>query len=400
MRLLYVSHSFPPPRRPLSNVGGMQRVASELYQALARNESLRVEPLVLRSSWRWTHVKVIPFMVRVLMRLFRTGTAGDRIDLVLFSSMVTASLAVPFRRRFRRLGVRTAAIVHGRDVTLPVPLYQWFVSRVLASLDLILPISEAVQRECAARGAHHDQIRRVPNGIDLSRYATLAPRGAARERIATMTGAPHLKSDDALVLCSVGRQVPRKGFRWFVEHVMPTLPPEVAYVLAGEGPEREAILDAARRSDVADRVFLLGRVDENDLASLYRASDLFVMPNVPVPGDMEGFGVVMLEAGANGLPTIASELEGISDVISPGINGELLEPQVAEAFSDAIQTYSDDRDRLRWLSVRAQQHVHATFSWEAVADQYVSALGSLMPVHLRPVAEPQPLVLEPEAAAA
>lgn len=382
MRLLYVSHSFPPRNRPLSNVGGMQRVATELYGALAAHDSAQMDAIVLRSSWRWTHVRVVPFMIRVLWRLRQT-TRRRETDLILFSSMVTASLSVPFRARLRKQGIYTAAIVHGRDVTLPVRVYQRFVGRVFASLDMVLPISEAVRQECLARGAHEDQIRLVPNGIDLARYDLPLTRDAARKRIREMIGGRSL-ADDALVLCSVGRHVQRKGFGWFVENVLPLLPQNVVYILAGDGPQQETIMETARRRGVSDRLFMLGRVAEADLASVYRGSDLFVMPNVPVPGDIEGFGVVMLEAGANGLFTIASALEGITDVIAPGVNGQLLRPMDAAAFAEAILPYAHDRSRLVGAASKTQLHVRNTFGWEAVAGRYVHTLAALLPGDRRP----------------
>ena len=401
MRLLFVSHSFPPSNRPLANVGGMQRVATELYAALATNSSIDLDELVLRASWRWTHVRAVPFFARVIWRLHQTSRRKD-VDVVLFSSMVTAALSILFRRRFARAGIRMAAIVHGRDVTLPVKFYQRLVRATFRSLDMILPISKAVQAECLERGAQKQQIRRVPNGINLSRYAHALTRAEAGVHLDDLleSRCESALPENPLILCSVGRQIPRKGFRWFVENVMPELPPQVVYVLAGEGPEHAAIADAAKRSGVAERVFLLGRVTEIDLSALYRASDLFIMPNVPVPGDMEGFGVVMLEAGANGLPSIASNLEGIADVISPGINGHLVRPLEPKGFIDAILHYADDRARLEVASARAASHVRATFGWEAIAEHYVRALSQLMPaaspLHEAPLPTPeQPLVSEP-----
>ena len=404
MRLLFVSHSFPPRDKPLANVGGMQRVATELYAALETNQDLRLDALVLRASWRWTHVRVVPFFVQVIWRLHRISLRRD-VDVVLFSSMVTAAIAILFRRRFNRAGIRMAAIVHGRDVTLPVGVYQRLVGSIFRSLDMVLPISKAVQAECLARGATRGQIRRVPNGINLTRYqhqpARSDARSALRNLIAERSGAE--LQDESIVLCSVGRQIPRKGFRWFTENVLPELPSHVIYVLAGEGPESEPILKAAKKAGVEDRVVLLGRVTESDLAALYRGSDLFIMPNVPVAGDIEGFGVVLLEAGANGLPSIASNLEGIADVISPGINGLLVRPHEAADFAEAILSYVKDPSRLDIAAARAESHVRSTFGWEAVARHYVRALSQLLPSHPPVHSEPEvptdlPVVVEPATA--
>ena len=69
MRLLFVSHSFPPLDAPLSNVGGMQRVATELHAALTARDDVILETVALRSSWRWVHVKAVPFMLGLAARL-------------------------------------------------------------------------------------------------------------------------------------------------------------------------------------------------------------------------------------------------------------------------------------------------------------------------------------------
>ena len=102
--------------------------------------------------------------------------------------------------------------------------------------------------------------------------------------------------------------------RWLVTEVLPRLAERRAdwiYLVVGEGPERQAIAEAATQDPrVAQRVHLLGQTSDDDLCMAYAAADLFVMPNVPVPGDSEGFGIVHLEARAAGLPVVAADIEG------------------------------------------------------------------------------------------
>lgn len=374
MRLLFVSHSFPPVDRPLSNIGGMQRVATELHHALRHHPEVALTTQALHSSWRWTTVKVVPFMAGTLRRIRRLASRGE-VDTILFSSMVTAALAVPLRRVLARSGVRSAAIVHGRDVTLPVGPYQRFVPHVFDALDLVLPVSRATGAACRARGLPEAKLRVVPNGVVTGRFAPPDDRTAARHALTAALGdSARPLPDQGLLLCSVGRQVKRKGFAWFVDQVMPALPADVHYWLGGEGPEVEQIQAAVAHHGLEARVRLLGRVSDEDLARLYRGADLFVMPNIPVPGDMEGFGVVMLEAGLSGLPVVAARLEGITDVVAEGHNGHLVESGDAAAFTAAIRAYHDDRALLHAASERAARYVAETFSWRAVADQYVAVL--------------------------
>ena len=98
MRILYVSHSFPLPGQPLSNVGGMQRVATGLYAALAERTDLHLSRLVLETSWKATPYRMPGYMAGLLRAIPRV-VEEERIDVVLFSSMVTASLAVALRKR-------------------------------------------------------------------------------------------------------------------------------------------------------------------------------------------------------------------------------------------------------------------------------------------------------------
>ncbi len=416
LRLLFVSHSLPPAGRPDSNIGGMQRVAQDLFHALSDRPDIELIPLVLRTTWADTHRKVAPFLFRVY-REIRRRTEDQSVDVVLFSSMISASLAVPLRKRLRRSGIRTATIAHGLDVTAQNALYQRFVPHVFRSLDAVLPISRATRDACLERGLDASKAFIVPNGIDINRFreesqsssdvsrtpdraevshaqrvqTDRASRGGdsrqyrARHRRelhtlikSTVSFPDVILDEDALLLTSVGRQVKRKGFEWFVDQVMPLLPDNVYYWLAGDGPEERAIRSTIVERGLAGRVQLLGRVSDEVLTALYRGGDLFVMPNIPVEGDMEGFGVVLLEASLNGQPAIAAGIEGILDVVSPGENGVLVESGDAQGFADAILSFDRDRSKLAQLSANATRYTAESFSWPSVAERYLETLRGLM----------------------
>ena len=158
---------------------------------------------------------------------------------------------------------------------------------------------------------------------------------------------------------------------------MPQLPPHVHYWLGGDGPEAGAIQAAIGANGLQDRVRLLGRLGDGQLKELYQGADLFVMPNIPVEGDMEGFGIVMLEAAINGLPTVAARLEGIREVITDGANGYFVESGDVEGYVRRILALDADRAQLASLSSSSREHVARTFGWDAVASHYVDALQSL-----------------------
>jgi len=370
-RLLFVSHCLPPTGRPNMNLGGMQRAAMELQASLEALEDLQLQSCVLQSSRFWHYVRIIPFYIRSLYRIWHLSRTGQ-IDGVLFSAMPTAWMAIVLRKVLTKHSVVAATICHGHDVTMTFPPYQWCVPRIFAALDAILPVSQATGQQCLRRGLPLDKLFVTPNGVDMDRFPRrVQGRHADRSLLAGV--GPALPAD-ALLLCSVGRQVPRKGFAWFVDQVMPALPEHVHYWLAGTGPEHKNIAMAIARHGLEKRVTLLGRVSEEQLSSLYRGADLFIMPNVPVPGDMEGFGLVLVEAGISGLPAVASAMEGILDVVTDGVNGHLVPSENAPAFVAAIAPYVIDTAQRIAASDRAVSYTLETFGWAAVAQSVLQTL--------------------------
>ena len=333
----------------------MQRVAVELADALSARDDIQYQQLVLRSAWKWHHIQCVPWLASTAASLYRISTRRE-VDVVLFSSMVTGALATLIRRPCDAANIKLAAIAHGRDITLPGMYQTLQVRRTLRALDIVLPVSRATGAECAEREMPSSRICVIPNGVALSRYRT-------------GTGS----ADASLRLASVGRLVKRKGFAWFIDQVMPELPTHVQYKIAGSGPEAEAIQQAINRHGLEGRVHLLGRCSDEDLVELYRESDLLVMPNIPVRGDMEGFGVVMLEAGACGTPAIAANLEGIQDVITDGVNGHLVTSGDPIGFAEAILNYPATPK----VRARTREHTASNFGWSNVAELYVRQLREL-----------------------
>ena len=339
----------------MASVGGMQRVAVDLASVLKCQPGVDYSEVVLRSSWRFHHIRCAPWLVWTLIRLHAMARRGA-MDAVLFSSMVTGALAPLLRPTFAAGRIPMAAIAHGRDVTLPGLHQRLVIKRALGALDAVMPVSRATASACAERGMSSQRIHVIPNGVAADRF-----------------GLGHGSEDDGLRLLSVGRLVQRKGIAWFVDRVIPRLPLNVQYDIVGDGPEKEAIQGAIDRHHLGGRVRMLGQLTNGQLVRSFQSADILVMPNRPVPGDMEGFGVVMLEAGACGVPTVAADLEGIRDVITPGKNGVLVAQGEAESFVEAILSMNiDAADRQR-----VREHTVSTFSWDRIAARFVGHVERL-----------------------
>ncbi|MFH5831527.1 glycosyltransferase family 4 protein [Halalkalibaculum sp. DA3122] len=363
MNILYVSHTHPPEGAILENVGGMQRVSLQLIKELEKREDLSVFRETINASGKgWIGLSTFAFLMKNLVGLPARARQVNA-DVILFSSMVTASLAWFIRNRIE---IPMVTINHGRDVTLSNPLYQRFVPRVFSSLDGVISVSSATRKECIKRGMDPAKGVALGNGFNMERLGDFPNKQISKNELQEQFG---IDLEGRFLLLSVGRQVKRKGHEWFIRKVFPKLRKDLVFVTVGDGPEEENIRAAAEESTGSDRIYLMGRQPDAILEKIYSAADLFMMPNIPVEGDMEGFGIVLLEANMARTPAVAADLEGIKDVITDGKNGYRLPPLDEEAFAEKINTILDNG--LSAFSDQARSFVQEQFSWNNVAQKYI-----------------------------
>jgi glycosyltransferase involved in cell wall biosynthesis len=134
--------------------------------------------------------------------------------------------------------------------------------------------------------------------------------------------------------------------------------------LWGDGPERQALTQLAAELGLGGRARFHGHVDDVDVAVAYAEADVLAVPSVPVPGWLEQFGRVVVEAQASGVPVVASASGALPDVV--GSSGILVNPGDADALRSALVGLLDDP--ARWSGLReAGQEAASRYSWEAVA---------------------------------
>jgi len=129
--------------------------------------------------------------------------------------------------------------------------------------------------------------------------------------------------------------------------------------------------------DVADRIIWLGAVPESERMSWLSRAAVCIAPNVHVPGDIEGYGVVALEAAAAGCALVAADLEGLRDAIVDGQGGRLIASEDADVWTTAIVELLDDRVAAAALGERAREWARAERNWESVCERYESIFDAL-----------------------
>jgi phosphatidyl-myo-inositol dimannoside synthase len=265
--------------------------------------------------------------------------------------------------------VKVTATVNGRDIAFAFAPYQYVIPKCLARLDGVICVSHAIARECVRRGVPSRKCVVIPNGVDPRRFQIDANR-LDLERVVGR------RLDHCRVLISVGRLVKKKGVEWFIADVLPLLSEDVVYVVVGEGPERLRIERAVQRANLSSKVILVGSLANNsrELAIIYNTADVFVMPNISVKGDLEGFGIVAVEAASAGCPVVATRVNGIEDAVIEGETGYLAKAGSAERFAELVQASlaADDSKR-----AKIQEVVERQFAWEVIGARYVDMFGGL-----------------------
>jgi glycosyltransferase involved in cell wall biosynthesis len=244
--------------------------------------------------------------------------------------------------------------IHGLDITYRNVFYQLLVPRCTARLDKTICVSHATRIECQRRGVPDQKSVVIPNGIRPDELYLDQPKAVLQHRLESIIGRTNRGKK---ILVTVGRLVKRKGVAWFLDSVMPRLDPDYIYIIAGDGPELVSIRERIRTREWEQRVFAIGRITGDVRKILYNAADIFVMPNITVDDDMEGFGIAILEAGSCGLPVAASKLQGIKDAVIDKKTGYLVDEGDVAGFLKRIGSMSLVKEDIR-------AHVTAKFNWE------------------------------------
>lgn len=362
MRLLVVSQDFPPA------VGGVQTWADRVARALARScevtvlapaapgdaaHDARMPCRVLR--WRAPHTSAFGAIVPLALP-WALERSGARV--VLCAQTATAGGALLAQRA--GLLDRYYVAAHGREL-LWAPLgaaQRGWRGAILSGAAAVFAVSRFTAAAVRGLGVPAERVVVAPNGVDLGRFRP-TDAGPLRRRLGL---------DGRRVVLSAGRLIRRKGFDTLLRAfaALPRSLPPPALVIAGDGPDRGRLEALARGLGVPAR--FLGRVADDDLPALYSAADVFVLAAREEPnGDVEGFGLVLLEAAACGTPAVACRSGGVPDAVDDGVTGLLVPPDDPAALAGALSRVLSDGELRRWLSCGARARA-ARSGWEVAVE--------------------------------
>jgi phosphatidylinositol alpha-1,6-mannosyltransferase len=267
----------------------------------------------------------------------------------------------------RMTGTSYLCYVHGEEIGVSSTSRElaWMTRRVFARASRIIANSQNTQNALLADWRlPQDQVRLLHPGVDTKRFIP-APRD---HEIRSLLG-----WDDRTVLLTVGRLQKRKGHDMLIR-ALPAIRervPNALYAIVGDGDQRNHLQSIAEATGVANHVRFIAEVPDEHVLHCYQQCDLFVLPNRAVGRDVEGFGMVLLEAQACGKPVLAGASGGTAETMLVGRTGRIVPCEAPEPLATAVIEMLTDPLRLEEMGKRGRQWVCERFDWEPLTHEAI-----------------------------
>ncbi len=362
-RTLVITNDFPPRQ------GGIQTFVAAL---LARRPPNSVVVLASDSPGSAEYDKTLPYPVvrrPTGMLLPTRGTARAAVDLVhrhgcdsaFFGAAAPLGLLAPV---LRSAGVRhLVGATHGHETGwVALPGSRQLMQRIASGLDVVTCITDYTRGRLAAALGGRTRLAQLSPGVDVDVFTPDVDGSVVRRR--------HGLGEAPVVVC-VSRLVARKGQDVLVAAWPRVLArhPGARLLLVGGGPAEPSLRRAVAARGLSDSVLFAGPVAPADLPAYYAAGDVFAMPcRTRRAGlDVEGLGMVFLEAAACGLPVVAGTSGGAPEAVREGITGHVVDPRSPAAVAEALAELLADPVRARAMGAAGRAWVEERWSWTTIA---------------------------------
>jgi glycosyltransferase involved in cell wall biosynthesis len=362
MKITIISPVFPYPKKGI--YVGIERHVYEYSKALLKEGH---EVSVITTFWNggkdWEEFEGVN-IYRAPDISLRFGRVGRLFDLHyytwgknllklenLFKADVVHSLAPVSSARDIKIPL-ISHFHHYESIDRPVeilykPFHHLIEKAAYSNSDLVVTPSEFSKKTlCEAFGLLEDKVKVVPHGVDITRFVVKEKRF------------------EGIQLLFVGGLEERKGVKYLIEALGPVIDSHSAVELTvvGSGVQESKLRELTRELNLERRVKFTGHVDE--VTEYYNSADIFVFPS-----SKEGFGMVLIEAMACGLPIISTNASAIPEVV--GSAGILVEPRNSEALADAIIKLIESRELREELGRKGRKRVEENFTWEKVVQKMI-----------------------------
>ena len=365
MKVLYITRKYPP------SIGGMQTQSYFFYKALSKKSN------VLLISWGSSQV-FLPFFVIYAGIKSIIQLISGRIDIIQLGDLVLSPLGVLLKLLFNK---PVLVVSHGRDSAYRGLLYNFFILGSANKLNKIICVSNYLKQRLHSRGLSNKKLEVIPNGISVSEADKLSLN---RERaISEIEAAYGITLKEKRIILSVSRLVAKKGIKEFIDRIFVKIISDIenaVFLIVGNGPEKIRIAQSIKKLGLEDKIYLIGSVKHNSriYKALFSIADVFVMPNIKVEDDAEGFGVVALEASISKLPIVAYGVDGIGEAIHNNENGMLIDEGNEDLFIDNLLYFLKKNDSKLKLGERAKKYTLDHFGWDKICDRYIEQYKKIL----------------------
>jgi phosphatidylinositol alpha-1,6-mannosyltransferase len=242
-------------------------------------------------------------------------------------------------------------------------------NRVFGGAKLLIANSENTAKLLQANWrVNDDRLRVLRPGVDTTTHVPVSRNPIARRRLGW---------GDRPVVLTVGRLQARKG----QDHLIRAMAeirqaiPNALYSVVGDGNDRGRLVGLVDELGLQNHVILQGELREDELIHAYQQCDLFALPNREVNGDIEGFGLVLLEAQACGKPVLAGDSGGTREAVGAPASGVVIDCSDPGRIADAVIEMLSDRVRLEEMGVAGREWVCRSFDWEICVENARGTFG-------------------------
>ncbi|MET8457837.1 glycosyltransferase family 4 protein [Streptomyces parvulus] len=368
-RTLIVTNDFPPAR------GGIETFVRELADRFPPDEVVVFTSAAAREGESFPY-PVTHHGARTLLptphAIAHAASVARRYgcDRVWFGA--AAPLGLMAERLRHTAGIRTAvATTHGHEVWWArTPCARSLLRRVGTGVDTVTWLGPSTRRPVEAALAPGTRTARLAPGVDADAFHPAVDGGPVRDRYGL--------GRRPVILCAA-RLVPRKG----QDTLIRALPwvrravPDAVLLLVGDGPYAPELRRLALREGVLDAVVLAGGYPHRELPAFYAAADVFAMPCRTRRGglEVEGLGIVYLEAAASGLPVVAGDSGGAPDAVREGRTGHVVEGRSVAATADRLIRLLRNPAEARAMGARGRAWVRAEWTWDRAHETLRGLLG-------------------------
>ncbi|MHA7881223.1 MAG: glycosyltransferase family 4 protein [Saccharospirillum sp.] len=375
MAILLLSEIFPPKH------GGSGRWFFELYKRLtpgtvaivtnqngpgdaevdAHYPQKLVRLPMASTSWGVLSVTGLRFYLRTLVKIWK-HKPNNLSQIHCGRSLPEGLLGLVLAKLWRKPLV---CYVHGEDIEVARTSRELavIVKAVLKGANTLICNSRNTQRLLTEHWQIPEhKIAIIHPGVDAERFTPAKPDPAFRERLGW---------SNRYVCLTVGRLQRRKGHDRMIE-ALPALlkvEPDLHYAIIGQGDQYPALQQRVANLGLMNRVQFLDELPDEDLVGCYQQCNLFILPNRADGNDIEGFGMVLVEAQATGKPVIAGDSGGTAETMRPGETGLIADCTKPACIGEAIRQLRQGQKRGQFSPEACRAHVMSHLTWDAHKQQ-------------------------------